>query len=57
MRQYIPVSLFQLQRLIDLGRLNPNEPIDMTNICNTKIIKIDPMKKHFGIQITDEVDY
>lgn len=55
LRQYKPISLLQLQRLIDLGRLNPNEPIDLTTICNTKLIMMDPSKREFGIQLTDEV--
>jgi large subunit ribosomal protein L15 len=55
MRQYIPVSLLQLQRLIDLGRLDPKEPIDLTTVCNTKLIMLIPQKRHFGIQLTDEV--
>ncbi len=57
MRQYLPVSLYQIQRLIDLGRLDPREPIDLTSICNTKIIMLDPAKKHFGVQLTDEVRF
>ncbi|CAF0739587.1 unnamed protein product [Brachionus calyciflorus] len=54
LRQYIPISLLQIQRLIDLGRLNPNEPIDLTDICNTKVLMLDPNKRHFGVQLTDE---
>lgn len=54
MRQYVPLSLFQLQRIIDLGRLNPNEPIDMTTLCNTRVIKVDPSGREFGIQLVDD---
>ena len=54
LRQYIPISLLQIQRLIDLGRLNPNEPIDLTDICNTKVLMLDPNKRHYGVQLTDE---
>ena len=54
-RQYVPLSLFQLQRMIDLGRVNPNEPIDMTTLCNTRLVSVDPAKKEFGIHLTDEV--
>ncbi len=49
------MSLLQLQRLIDLGRLDPNEPIDLTSICNTKIVMLNPDAKEYGIQLTDEV--
>ncbi len=55
LRQYKPISLLQLQRLIDLGRIDPNEPIDLSTICNTKLIMLEPSKKEFGIQLTDEV--
>lgn len=54
LKQYKPISLLQIQRLIDLGRLNPNEPIDLTSICNTKLIMVDASKREFGIQLTDE---
>lgn len=53
-KKYKPISLLQIQRLIDLGRLNPDEPIDLSSICNTKITMIDPSAKEFGIQLTDE---
>jgi len=43
--------------LIDTGRLNPEEPIDVTQICNTKLFKLDPRKKQYGFQITDEVSF
>ena len=57
MRQYIPVSLLQVQHLIDTGRIDPSEPIDLTTLCNSKSIVVDISKKQFGIQLTDEVDY
>ena len=55
MRQYLPVSLYQLQRLIDVGRVDPSEPVDLTAICNSKCIMLEPDKRQFGIQLTDEV--
>lgn len=54
-RQYPPLSLLQLQRLIDLGRVNPDEPIDLTTLCNTKVIRVVPERNHYGINLTDEV--
>lgn len=53
-RQYPPLTLLQLQRLIDMGYLNPEEPIDLTAICNTKRLGIYPDKRHFGVNLTDE---
>ena len=55
MRQYLPFSLLQLQRLIDLGRIDTTQPIDLSTICNTKILSVDPYHKQYGIQLTDEV--
>jgi large subunit ribosomal protein L15 len=55
LRQYLPISLLNLQRLIDTGRIDTNEPIDLTTLCNTKIVKVESNKREFGIQLTDEV--
>lgn len=54
-KQYPPISLLQLQRLIDLGRIDVTEPIDLTTLCNTKIVNVDPHLKHYGVNLTDEV--
>lgn len=54
-RQYPPFSLHELQRCIDVGRINPDEPIDLTTLCNTKLYTINPMDQHYGINLTDEV--
>jgi len=54
-RQYPPFSLHELQRAIDVGRINPDEPIDLTTICNTKLFKLNPKENEFGIHLTDEV--
>lgn len=56
-RQYPPMSMLELQRLIDLGQVDPSEPIDLTALCNTKIITVDSRKHHYGINLTDEVSY
>lgn len=53
-RQYPPLSLFQLQELIDIGFINPEEPIDITTICNTKQYTMSPDERHFGVHLTDE---
>jgi large subunit ribosomal protein L15 len=54
-RQYPPLSLLSLQRMVDLGRVDPDQPIDLTTICNTKVVTVDPMKKHYGVHLTDDV--
>lgn len=53
-RQYPQMSLLQLQRLIDLGRIDPEQPIDMTTLCNTKVIEINPGGRQYGVNLTDE---
>lgn len=54
-RQYLPISLRTLQRLIDLRRVNPMKPIDLPVLCNTKLFAIQPDQRQFGLQLTDEV--
>ncbi len=56
-RQYLPISLRTLQRLIDLRRINPSKPIDLPVLCNTKLFSIQPDQRQFGLQLTDEVKY
>merc|ERR1719422_1396675 len=47
--------MLQLQRMIDLGRLDVTRPIDATQICNTSCLpKIDIAKNHFGFNLTEE---
>lgn len=53
-KQYPPLSLLQLQRLIDLGRVDPAQPVDLTTLCNTKLLNIDPVARHYGVNLTDE---
>lgn len=54
-RQYPPMSLHSLQRLIDVGRIDPKEPIDLTTLANTGVTKVNPQQMHYGINLTDEV--
>lgn len=53
-RQYPPMTLLQLQTLLDTNRLDASSPIDLTQICNTGLFDIRPDHHHFGIQLTDE---
>lgn len=41
--------------MVDTGRIDASQPIDLTTICNTKLYKIDPHDRHFGVHLTDEV--
>lgn len=53
-RQYPPLTLYQLQLLIDSGKIDPSEPIDLTAICNSNEYRIDPYLNHYGVQLVDE---
>nr|CAG4645741.1 EOG090X0BG9 [Lynceus sp. MCZ IZ 141354] len=53
-REYPPLSMLQLQLMIDTGRLDTSQPIDLTTICNTNLLEIKWNQKQFGFQLTDE---
>lgn len=54
-RQYPPLSLYNLQKMIDLNRLDVTKPIDLAALCNTGLYNINPEDKHFGVNLIDEV--
>lgn len=53
-RQYPPLTLLNLQKLIDLDRLDTSRPIDLVSLLNTGVYKINPDDHHFGVNLTDE---
>ncbi|XP_071382181.1 large ribosomal subunit protein uL15m isoform X1 [Centroberyx affinis] len=52
--QYQPLSLKRLQYLIDLGRVDTTQPIDLTQLVNARGVTIQPQKRDFGVQLVDE---
>lgn len=54
-KQYPPLTLLQLQTMIDTSRIDPDEPIDLANICNTGLYTFRPDEHMYGINLTDEV--
>ncbi|KAG7268614.1 hypothetical protein CRUP_020047 [Coryphaenoides rupestris] len=52
--QYQPLSLKRLQYLIDVGRLDPRQPIDLTQLVNARALTVQPLKRDFGVQLVDE---
>lgn len=54
-RQYQPLSLTRLQYLIDLGRVDPTQPIDLTQLVNGRGVTIQPLKRDYGVQLVEEV--
>lgn len=53
-RQYPPLSLKRLQYLIDLGRIDPTQPIDLTQLVNCRGVTIQHLKRDYGIQLVEE---
>ncbi|XP_076691694.1 large ribosomal subunit protein uL15m isoform X2 [Callospermophilus lateralis] len=54
-RQYQPLSLKRLQYLIDLGRVDPAQPIDLTQLVNGRGVTIQPLKRDYGVQLVEEI--
>ncbi|XP_786658.2 39S ribosomal protein L15, mitochondrial [Strongylocentrotus purpuratus] len=53
-RQYVPVTLTKLQHLIDMGRIDPDQPIDATSLVNSGAFEIKIMEKQYGINLIEE---
>ncbi|XP_077410606.1 large ribosomal subunit protein uL15m [Vanacampus margaritifer] len=49
-----PLSLRRLQYLIDLGRVDPSQPIDLTQLVNGRGVTVQPLKRDLGVQLVDE---
>ncbi|XP_041968200.1 39S ribosomal protein L15, mitochondrial [Aricia agestis] len=53
-RQYPPMSLLELQSLIERDRLDITKPIDIAAIVKSGLYNFFPDQKQFGINLTDE---
>lgn len=53
-RQYPPLSLFELQRMIDTGRIDATKPIDLVALCNSKLYSLEPQFRHSGVNLTED---
>lgn len=53
-REYVPLSLVELSRLIDLGWVDPTRPIDVAALCATRKFKIQPKLRQCGFDLTAE---
>jgi len=51
-RSYPPLSLGDLQLMIDNNRIDASKPIDLTSICLTGLWRCDPVDRQFGFQLT-----
>uniref|UniRef100_A0A673T5X3 Large ribosomal subunit protein uL15m n=1 Tax=Suricata suricatta TaxID=37032 RepID=A0A673T5X3_SURSU len=52
--QYQPLSFNRLQYLIDSGRVDPTQPIDLTQLVNGRGVTIQPLKRDYGVQLVEE---
>lgn len=52
--QYQPLTLKRLQYLIDLGRVDPTQPIDLTQLVNGRGVTVQPLKRDYGVQLVEE---
>ncbi|CRK91836.1 CLUMA_CG005458, isoform A [Clunio marinus] len=53
-REYPPISLNQLQTMIDTDRIDTTKPIDLATICLTGLYDFFPDQRQYGYQLTDE---
>lgn len=53
-RQYLPISLHEIQLLVDVDRIDTTQMIDIAQICRTRMFKLNPEMREFGFQLVDE---
>ncbi|XP_050307204.1 39S ribosomal protein L15, mitochondrial [Anthonomus grandis grandis] len=53
-REYPPLSMLDLQTMIDLNRVDSTKPVDLVSIINTGVYNMSVDQNHFGINLTDE---
>nr|XP_026696560.1 39S ribosomal protein L15, mitochondrial [Ciona intestinalis] len=54
-RQYFPLTLWQLQRHVDLGRIDPTKPVDITAISNGRVLSmVGSESNYYGIYLLEQ---
>jgi len=54
-RQYFPFTLWQLQNMIDMGRIDPDQPIDLNAIANSRVFGMLPCEStYFGVYLLSQ---
>lgn len=53
-REYLPITMQELQLMIDTDRLDVSKPIDITQICNTGLFNLQPSSRQYGFQLKDQ---
>lgn len=52
-REYPPMTLLELQKLIDRNRVDISKPIDIASLIKSGLYTLNPDQKHFGVNLTD----
>jgi len=53
-RQYYPLTLWQLQHMIDLGRIDPTKPIDLNTILHSRVFQMPFENTYYGIYLLSQ---
>lgn len=53
-REYIPITMEQLQLMIDLDRVDISKPIDVVQLCNTGLYNLKPDCRQYGFALKDD---
>lgn len=53
-RQYTPITLLQLQVLLDTNRIDCQQPIDLGTLCQTGLFQLNPSTMEYGFQLVDD---
>ena len=57
-RQYVPLTLFDLQRAIDLGRIDVTQPIDLNVLQNSHTVRLatrGPLsRRQYGVMLVEQ---
>jgi large subunit ribosomal protein L15 len=53
-REYPPLSMRELLRMIELNRIDATKPVDLVSIMNSGLFKFLPDQRQYGVQLTDD---
>lgn len=53
-REYVPITMDKLQKMIDTNRIDVSQPIDVVQLCNTGLLLLRPEERQYGFQLKDE---
>lgn len=53
-REYLPITMQELQLLIDTDRVDTSKPIDVVQLCNAGVFDLQPESRQYGFQLKDD---